>query len=139
MTAFFVWEIGWHLSFFYIRGCFPRKGLTMRRKEESKQPNEQEVPEITGYERDLPVSIYQNDDTGHFTRKERYQQYLQSPEWAQVRDDIFVRDQGICLDCGNPAEQIHHRSYPEVMGDENYDDLVSLCGSCHRYRHEIGY
>lgn len=36
-----------------------------------------------------------------------------------------------CVLCGDVAEHVHHRRYPDVLGDETVMDLVSLCGECH--------
>jgi CRISPR system Cascade subunit CasD len=38
-------------------------------------------------------------------------------------------DQGLCVFCKSPAEQVHHVAYPEE-GDTNRN-LRSLCGNCH--------
>jgi len=64
-----------------------------------------------------------------------YREYLGSPEWAELRKEALDRDGHMCQDCGQrKATQVHHDSYDNV-GDEDPDDLLSLCAACHRKRH----
>ncbi len=64
-----------------------------------------------------------------------YLDYLQTPEWAAKRQQILDRDGHRCRVC-NSTEQlnVHHRTY-ERRGDEDLDDLTTLCQPCHEYFH----
>lgn len=65
-----------------------------------------------------------------------YAQYLQSPEWANRRLAVLERSHG-CEACGRPGRrEAHHRTY-ERLGHELLEDLVALCGVCHRGVHQI--
>lgn len=63
-----------------------------------------------------------------------YHEYLQSPEWARLRDAVLARDK-TCVLCGYGIDlQVHHRTY-ERVGCELLEDLVALCLQCHRLFH----
>ncbi len=64
-----------------------------------------------------------------------YHEYLLSPVWTLLRRQRLAIDNYECVLCGAPAEVVHHRRYPEVLGDENVTDLVSLCRECHERHH----
>ena len=72
-------------------------------------------------------------------RREIYDAYLSSPEWAAKRQQCYQFHGTTCLDCGtNYATDIHHRHY-ETLGDENPEtDIVPLCSGCHEARHKTG-
>ena len=67
--------------------------------------------------------------------------YLRSPEWKAKREQIKIRDEGKCVECGNTFNlQVHHKSYVAVSpalpyGRENPNDLVTLCDLCHVRKH----
>lgn len=64
-----------------------------------------------------------------------YKDYLLSPEWHLLRKQRLAMDNYECVLCGTSADQVHHRRYPETLGDETVNDLVSLCFECHRDFH----
>lgn len=69
---------------------------------------------------------------------DRYNAYLQSPEWARRRAAVLRRDGGICQGCGNrPATQAHHHHYRRVF-DEMLFDLIAVCTECHEKIHNPG-
>ena len=70
-------------------------------------------------------------------RRAEYEAYLQTPEWADRRDRIFKRANGVCEGCGEaPAEQVHNLSY-EHGGNEFLWELVAICRRCHLSVHGI--
>lgn len=72
---------------------------------------------------------------GYNTRKMVYRDYLQTPEWAAIRERIQRRDGRKCKICGGTEElQIHHKSY-DHRGREDPRDLITLCGGCHASTH----
>ena len=42
---------------------------------------------------------------------------------------VLDRDDYTCQGCGEPADQVHHKTY-ERFGRERMDDLQSACGGC---------
>lgn len=70
--------------------------------------------------------------------RERYHEYLLSPEWKARRDERVKASGGRCQVC-NRAEKlnVHHRTY-ERIGDELPDDLFVLCEECHHLFHQNG-
>jgi 5-methylcytosine-specific restriction endonuclease McrA len=82
------------------------------------------IKEITGYEYDEPEPEWSS-----------YKEYLDSDVWRNIRCEALARDHGRCRDCGVEASEVHHIAYPEVLGREDLDDLVSLCHACHERRH----
>lgn len=63
-----------------------------------------------------------------------YKDYLRSHEWAAKRRERFDMDNGICCECGAPADHVHHVTY-ERLGDERMQDLLSVCRPCHSKIH----
>lgn len=70
-----------------------------------------------------------------------------SAAWKNIRGYVFHRDQMLCQDClkkgiYTPAEEVHHivELTPSNVSDPNIalnaDNLISLCRSCHKSRHE---
>jgi hypothetical protein len=61
-----------------------------------------------------------------------YDAYRNSPLWRKIRKRILQRDGKLCIRCGDPATEVHHRNYmePVLCGDDDVS-LVSLCRGCH--------
>lgn len=69
-------------------------------------------------------------------RREEYERYMKSPLWQAIRKEVLDRDDHKCMTCGDPANEVHHRSYsPEVMDGRDNSKLTSLCGRCHNRIH----
>lgn len=67
----------------------------------------------------------------------KYQQYLQTPEWAKRSDEAMKRANHKCQLCTSThLLQTHHNSYCRV-GCELPEDLVILCERCHQRFHNI--
>lgn len=67
---------------------------------------------------------------------QRYNVYLQSPEWRKRRRLVFKRCGGFCEGCGlHPATQVHHLTY-EHMGNEFLWELRGICSVCHMRIHD---
>lgn len=64
-----------------------------------------------------------------------YEEYIASPRWAALRQEALTRDGFRCRGCNTTESlEVHHRSYPTVLGTETVDDLTTLCGGpdgCH--------
>ena len=67
--------------------------------------------------------------------------FYNSKEWELTREYILKRDNYLCVNCGRPAEEVHHKKHlsPENINDVsvtmNPKNLVSLCKNCHFEEH----
>lgn len=67
--------------------------------------------------------------------------FYASQQWQQVRYFCLMRDKYLCVECGHPAEEVHHIIHltPENIWDTkislNPDNLKCLCRSCHFEAH----
>lgn len=65
-----------------------------------------------------------------------YEKYLKTPEWKQKRDAALERDGYRCRACDSDKKlEVHHRTYVR-RGNEDLNDLTTLCESCHEHFHE---
>jgi len=68
--------------------------------------------------------------------KQRYYEYLNSPEWQEKRLEILERDGFRCVVTGKRDNlHIHHVSYDNI-GQESSIDLVTLCSDAHEIIHD---
>jgi hypothetical protein len=69
---------------------------------------------------------------------ERYNEYLESPEWRRKLALVLERDYRRCqarLDgCSIYATQVHHLSYKHHFNEPLFE-LVAICQSCHEQLH----
>jgi len=65
-----------------------------------------------------------------------YQDYLQSPEWMELRGKIFLKRGEVCEDCRRckTGLTLHHTTYARVT-HERQADMRILCPWCHRRAH----
>ena len=71
--------------------------------------------------------------------KMTYVQYLQTPHWRDVRKRFWNSKlhKGKCYACGATQNlQVHHKTYKRI-GNERMNDLLLLCGDCHKETHDI--
>lgn len=67
--------------------------------------------------------------------KYNYKEYLESNKWKEFREKVLKRDNYKCTKCGNTNELcIHHITY-DNFGNENLEDVVTLCSKCHEEIH----
>lgn len=72
----------------------------------------------------------------HLLRSMPYSDYLQTPEWAEKRQLALARDGYRCRVCNEREHlHVHHRTYIR-RGNEDLDDLTTLCESCHDHFHK---
>lgn len=65
-----------------------------------------------------------------------YEEYLQTPEWQEKRELALERDGYRCRNCNCDKNlHVHHRSY-ERRGNEDINDLTTLCNDCHEHFHK---
>lgn len=64
-------------------------------------------------------------------RRLRYEDYLKSDQWRQIRELLFKRRGRKCESCGSIENlEIHHLNYRH-LGKERPEDLKILCQPCH--------
>jgi hypothetical protein len=69
--------------------------------------------------------------------RESYEDYLQTPEWADKRQRVLEREGGLCEGCRKrPATQVHHETYRN-LGNEPLFELRAVCRVCHQGIHGI--
>lgn len=66
-----------------------------------------------------------------------YADYLASDCWRNFKEKYknSTREQ-FCLKCGDPNFHLHHLTYDRICR-ERLEDVVPLCGDCHRREHEL--
>lgn len=78
------------------------------------------------------------------TRREKHKEYLQTPEWYNLREFAIFRNwrenKGVikCDDCGRKGIKgfdVHHNIYPDKYENDNPNFHVVLCRRCHGIRH----
>lgn len=84
------------------------------------------------------TSIHPDLTTKEKTRKERYHEYLQSPEWDERRKAKLKEAGYSCQLCNSKGKKVHvhHRSYDRVF-HELPEDLIALCDTCHQKFHDV--
>jgi len=74
-----------------------------------------------------------------------YSMQLKSQEWQRKRDQVLLRDNKKCRNCGSQTNlQIHHRQYHTIRSsgkfkkpwDYNLKYLITLCNDCHEKGHQ---
>jgi len=64
-----------------------------------------------------------------------YQQYITSDQWKETRRKRLDFDGFVCQMCSVVSDlQVHHIHYKNV-GNEQLDDLITVCKSCHEKIH----
>ena len=99
--------------------------------------------EATDYTSILLSSEPIDDMTAYYMRqandKNLYFIYIdKSPNWRFKRETRFNIDKGICQSCGKTiylnSFHCHHENYNSLF-NEDMQDLISLCWSCHKEKH----
>lgn len=98
------------------------------------------------YMRELKSSepgVHKTGASGWITRKQ-YQTYLESDQWKAIAIHRLQIDGFMCQYCGSSLiskkddrhrPNIHHFHYRNIMHENVYDDLVTLCKVCHTNLH----
>lgn len=81
-----------------------------------------------------PFQTYQDRDALLMSLGfESYSAYLASPLWKKIRARVICRDDGKCVICKAPYENVHHKAYNEkVLTGRKIGNLACLCRECHR-------
>lgn len=74
-------------------------------------------------------------DLKNLLKSKKYQEYLYSDEWRNIRNKVLERDNSICRVCEkNKATEVHHLTYENIY-NEKLEDLISICRNCHNESH----
>jgi 5-methylcytosine-specific restriction endonuclease McrA len=74
-----------------------------------------------------------------------YKDYLKSPEWREKARLRVHLDRYECKYCGSEVKSriddshspnVHHFHYRNIMNENVYEDLVTLCKTCHNNLHK---
>lgn len=74
------------------------------------------------------------------TRREEYSEYLLSDDWKRLRRLVLHRDAYTCSVNGCAEQgglEVHHMSYPRILGYEDPSTLVTLCVRHHQQVHYL--
>lgn len=70
-------------------------------------------------------------------RKNKYQLYLLSDEWVNIKIDLFDKRGRMCEKCFSTNNlHVHHLTYKNIFKEEPID-LMILCSECHKKEHNI--
>lgn len=70
-----------------------------------------------------------------YTEKINYDDYIKSNRWAKKRFERLRIDNFQCAKCGSAKNlNVHHITY-ERLGEEEMNDLITLCNRCHQEVH----
>jgi len=65
-----------------------------------------------------------------------------SYKYRKWRENVLIRDNYTCMDCGDKEKVMHVHHIKPFATNENLryemDNGITLCPSCHRYRHKEG-
>lgn len=72
----------------------------------------------------------------------KYQRYIKSKEWKEVRDEVLEERGRRCQICGRIEGEdkaklsVHHRCYENLYNEkEHKEDLLVVCSVCHTSIH----
>jgi 5-methylcytosine-specific restriction endonuclease McrA len=61
---------------------------------------------------------------------------LDTESYATLRLQILRRDGWMCQNCGRKHRlQIHHKEFRSHGGEDQEENLVTLCADCHEFVH----
>ena len=70
-------------------------------------------------------------------RQKRPRVKLNSEAYSLLRNHVLDRDKWRCQECGSFQNlQVHHLRFRSHLGDDEMTNLITLCASCHKQRHE---
>jgi 5-methylcytosine-specific restriction endonuclease McrA len=66
-----------------------------------------------------------------------YADKLKSPQWQKKRLEVLERAGWLCQLCGDSTTQlhVHHPKYVPNCEPWEYENLISLCATCHGAHH----
>lgn len=95
------------------------------------------LPSVVSCEPGTATSFHPDLIARQKTYKERYYEYLQSPEWDFLRKAKLREADHRCQLCNaSKTLHVHHRTYDNVF-HERLQDLIALCEDCHEKFHSV--
>lgn len=78
-------------------------------------------------------------------KPKKLERFYKSDRWHEARKLVILRDKGLCVMCGKPGTQVHHKIHLTIQNVDdptiatNPDNLVLLCDYCHNeVHHRVG-
>lgn len=72
------------------------------------------------------------------TRTTEYNDYLNSNEWSQKRQEAYAIHGKACQRCKSTNRlHVHHKTYARFKYEIVKTDLAVLCNDCHKYFHQL--
>lgn len=69
-------------------------------------------------------------------RPKRPRLRLGSQAYEKLRREVLVRDGWRCQQCGRAENlEVHHVQSRSKLGDDESENLITLCAECHRLTH----
>lgn len=111
-----------------------KRKLRRREKSDARAETRREARQRRRTQRQLEAAAKRSGISK--TTAAEYQDYLKSPRWREIREDVMRRDNWECRACGHAATQVHHRRYDKrTMDGATTKWLIALCGGCHNRIH----
>jgi 5-methylcytosine-specific restriction endonuclease McrA len=61
---------------------------------------------------------------------------LDIPGYQQLRHEVLKRDSWRCQECGAMTNlEVHHTQFRSRSGQDQEDNLITLCRQCHSRKH----
>jgi RNA-directed DNA polymerase len=69
-------------------------------------------------------------------RQKRPRVRLKRAAYSELHRKVLMRDGWRCQQCGSSINlQVHHIRSRSKLGDDNEENLITLCADCHVARH----
>ncbi len=91
--------------------------------------------------RNIDTSLdYLNKKGNKYMSTKEKEKYMKGEQWKALRILTRLRDGSKCRVCGSMRNLNCHHIHYDNLGNEELDDLVTLCENCHTKLHEeLGY
>lgn len=63
-----------------------------------------------------------------------YSDYLATEHWKMFRSNYIEQYGNDCEHCNSRGQELHHLNY-DTLGNEEFDDVIFLCSTCHEKEH----
>jgi len=81
------------------------------------------------------------DDLEKKYAKQNIKRMADTDYWSDIRQKVLKRDNNVCQRCGKKIGKFHvHHILPRKKGGtDHYDNLITVCASCHKKVEGIDY
>ena len=71
-------------------------------------------------------------------RQRRPRLRLNAEDYKLLHRRVLERDGWRCQNCGSPKDlHVHHLAKRSKLGDDAFDNLITLCANCHKMQHAL--